>query len=174
MNTVSHCETRVKFTHWLWWCAVKAGYCKLKFIQPTYYIWYYGTADIRRHTPFIRPVTSSQPLIFKDWSSKIKGVVSSIVYLKYIWHDHLQTPTIFYLKLWTFAPLFFHLDMEFLGLFGVFVTNSYNFLSQIMDFWSTFPLFGYGIFRNLWCVLWTFKWVGGLWMCCFYSWIDKP
>ena len=51
----------MKFTHWLWRCAVKAGYCKLKFTQPTYYIWYYGTTDIRRHTPFIRTVTSSQP-----------------------------------------------------------------------------------------------------------------
>ena len=26
-----------------------------------YYIWYYGTTYIRRHTPFIRTVTSSQP-----------------------------------------------------------------------------------------------------------------
>ena len=40
---------------------------------------------------------------------------------KYTRHEHRQTPTIFYLKLWTFALLFFYLDMEFLGLFGVFV-----------------------------------------------------
>ena len=36
--------------------------------------------------------------------------------LKYTRHEHRQTPTIFYLKLWTFALLFFSLDMEFLGL----------------------------------------------------------
>ena len=35
---------------------------------------------------------------------------------KYTRHEHRQTPTIFYLKLWTFALLFFSLDMEFLGL----------------------------------------------------------
>ena len=40
---------------------------------------------------------------------------------KYTQHEHRQTPTIFYLKLWTFALLFFYLDMEFLGIFGVFV-----------------------------------------------------
>ena len=40
---------------------------------------------------------------------------------KYTRHEHRQTPTLFYLKLWTFALLFIYLDMEFLGLFGVFV-----------------------------------------------------
>ena len=35
---------------------------------------------------------------------------------EYTRHEHRQTPTIFYLKLWTFALLFFSLDMEFLGL----------------------------------------------------------
>ena len=35
---------------------------------------------------------------------------------QYTRHEHRQTPTIFYLKLWTFALLFFSLDMEFLGL----------------------------------------------------------
>ena len=35
---------------------------------------------------------------------------------KYTRYEHRQTPTIFYLKLWTFALLFFSLDMEFLGL----------------------------------------------------------
>ena len=35
---------------------------------------------------------------------------------KYTRHEHRQTPTIFYLKLWTFALLFFSLDMKFLGL----------------------------------------------------------
>jgi len=60
-NWTNFRKTRVKFTHWLWQCAAKEGYCKLKFTQPTYFIWYYGTTDIRRHTPFLRPVTSSQP-----------------------------------------------------------------------------------------------------------------
>ena len=41
--------------------------------------------------------------------------------IEYTRHEHRQTPTIFYLKLWTFALLFFYLDMEFLGLFGLFV-----------------------------------------------------
>ena len=40
---------------------------------------------------------------------------------EYTRHEHQQTPTIFYLQIWTFAHLFFYLDMEFLGLFGVFV-----------------------------------------------------
>ena len=31
-------------------------------------------------------------------------------------------------------------------------TNSYNFLSQIMDFCSAFLLFGCGSFRTFWCV----------------------
>ena len=35
---------------------------------------------------------------------------------EYTRHEHQQTPTIFYLKLWTFALLFFSLDMECLGL----------------------------------------------------------
>ena len=38
---------------------------------------------------------------------------------QYTRHEHRQTPRIFYLKLWTFDLLFFYLDMEFLGLFGV-------------------------------------------------------
>ena len=44
----------------------------------------------------------------------------SIVYrqkcIEYTRHEHRQTPTIFNLKLWTFALLFFSLDMELLGL----------------------------------------------------------
>ena len=36
--------------------------------------------------------------------------------VKYTRHEHRQTPTIFYPKLWTFALLFFSLNMEFLGL----------------------------------------------------------
>ena len=39
----------------------------------------------------------------------------------YTRHEHRQTPTIFFIKLQTFALLFFYLDMEYLGLFGVFV-----------------------------------------------------
>ena len=35
---------------------------------------------------------------------------------KYTRYEHRQTPTISYLKLWTFGLLFFSLDMEFLGL----------------------------------------------------------
>ena len=35
---------------------------------------------------------------------------------EYTRHEHRQTPKIFYLKLWTFALLFFSLDMEFLRL----------------------------------------------------------
>ena len=44
-----------------------------------------------------------------------------VVNTLYTRHEHRQTPTIFYLKIWTFALLFNFLDMEFLGLFGVFV-----------------------------------------------------
>ena len=44
--------------------------------------------------------------------------------IKYTPHEHRQTPTIFYLKLWTFAILFVYLDMEVSGLFGVFVDFS--------------------------------------------------
>ena len=52
---------------------------------------------------------------------KLKKIAKSEKNEKYTRHEHRATPTIFYLKLWTFALLCFYLDIEFLGLFGVFV-----------------------------------------------------
>ena len=57
----------------------------------------------------------------KFWSRKQDRLLQGMAESVFARHEHQQTPTIFYLKLWTFALLFFYLDMEFLGLFGVFV-----------------------------------------------------
>ena len=38
---------------------------------------------------------------------------------EYTRHEHRQTPTNFYLELWTFALLYSYTDMELLELFGV-------------------------------------------------------
>ena len=40
---------------------------------------------------------------------------------KYTRHEHRQSPANFFLKLWTFAPLFSYSDLEILGHFGVSV-----------------------------------------------------
>ena len=45
-----------------------------------------------------------------------KCISTNQLHLEYTRHEHRQTPTIFYIKLWNLALLFFSLDMEFLGL----------------------------------------------------------
>ena len=39
--------------------------------------------------------------------------------LEYTRHEHRQTPTIFHLRLWTFALLLFYLDMDYLGILNM-------------------------------------------------------